>query len=66
MAQASITSAVEGDPTGLVRRLENQLTDLDATRATVQARIADQHEEIARATEQLDQPFPRRGELGCR
>lgn len=58
-----LTSAVEGDPTGLVRRLENQLTDLDSTRATVQARIAGQHEEIARATEQLDQPFPRRDEL---
>ncbi|WP_433458506.1 hypothetical protein [Micromonospora sp. CA-248212] len=58
-----LTSAVEGDPTGLVRRLENQLTDLDATRTTVQARIAGQHEEIARATEQLDQPFPGRDEL---
>ncbi len=58
-----LTSAVEGDPTGLIRRLENQLTDLDSTRATVQARIAGQHEEIARATEQLDQPFPRRDEL---
>ncbi|MFG3423420.1 helicase-related protein [Micromonospora sp. NPDC048063] len=59
----SLTAAVEGDPTGLVRRLENQLTDLDSTRATVQARIAQQQEEIDRATEQLDQPFPRRAEL---
>lgn len=58
-----LTSAVEGDPTGLVRRLENQLTDLDNTRATVQARIAQQQQEIDRATEQLDQPFPRRDEL---
>ncbi|PWU52775.1 helicase [Micromonospora sp. S4605] len=58
-----LTSALEGDPTGLVRRLENQLADLDSTRATVQARIAGQQEEIARATEQLDQPFPRRDEL---
>ncbi|WP_165942567.1 helicase-related protein [Micromonospora sp. KC721] len=59
----SLTAAVEGDPTGLVRRLENQLTDLDSTRATVQARIAQQQEEIDRAVEQLDQPFPRRAEL---
>ncbi|RAO03070.1 helicase [Micromonospora noduli] len=57
------TAAVEGDPTGLVRRLENQLADLDGARATVQARIASQQQEIARATEQLDQPFPRRDEL---
>ncbi|WP_327029887.1 hypothetical protein OG989_05625 [Micromonospora sp. NBC_01740] len=59
----SLTAAIEGDPTGLVRRLENQLTDLDSTRDTVQARIAQQQDEIDRAVEQLDQPFPRRAEL---
>ncbi|MFG1892121.1 helicase-related protein [Micromonospora sp. NPDC049051] len=59
----SLTAAIEGDPTGLVRRLENQLTDLDSARDTVQTRIAQQQDEINRAVEQLDQPFPRRAEL---
>lgn len=58
-----LTAAVQGDPTGLVRRLENQLAELETNRATVARYITQQQDEIARATEQLDQPFPRRDEL---
>jgi N12 class adenine-specific DNA methylase len=58
-----LTAAVEGDPTGLVRRLENHLGELDVARKTVERRIVDQQQEIALAEQQLGQTYPRRDEL---
>jgi hypothetical protein len=59
----SVTAAVNGDPTGLVRRLEHQLADLETNRAAVEGRIDAQREEITRAGAQLAQPFARHGDL---
>jgi N12 class adenine-specific DNA methylase len=58
-----LTDAVEGDPTGLVRRLENHLGELDAARKTVERRITSQQQEIALAEQQLGQTYPRRDDL---
>lgn len=59
----SLTSAVDGDPTGLVRRLENHLGELDSARTIVQRRITDQQQEIALAEQQLRQRYPRHDDL---
>ena len=62
-AVMDLTKAVQGDPTGIVRRLENHLAELDSARTVVERRIADQEKEIALAREQLGQPFGQRDEL---
>jgi N12 class adenine-specific DNA methylase len=62
-AVVKVDALADSDPTGLIRRLENHLTDLDHARGTLQRRIADQHQEIAHGREQLGQPFPRRTDL---
>ncbi len=62
-AMMSLTSAIDGDATGLVRRLENHLGELDSARTMVQRRITDQQQEIALAEQQLGQSYPRHDDL---
>jgi len=53
----------ESDPAGLVTRLENRLTRLEAAKAKTLADVDLARSEIQHATASLGQPFPQAGEL---
>jgi N12 class adenine-specific DNA methylase len=60
----SLRSLLDSQPTSLPIRLENRLAALDKNLADARAAIERSHAEIARATAQIDQPFPHREALG--
>jgi hypothetical protein len=56
----SLRGLLESQPTSLPIRLENRLAALDKNLADARAAVETSRAEIARATAQIDQPFPHR------
>jgi len=55
----------ELDPVGLVTRLENRLTRLEATKAQALTEVEHARSEIDHATASIGKPFPQTGELSA-